>query len=62
MQYFNSVNNLMFYKNPTSFTKHTDKNILKYAIGANMYMPGTQENILEKLMKNQFQEIGAITL
>lgn len=62
MQYFNTVDNLLFYKNPISFTKHTEKDILKYAIGANMYCPGTQTNLFEKLIHNKFQEIGAITL
>lgn len=62
MQYFNTLNNLLFYKNPTSFTKHTNKDILKYAIGANMYCPGTQTNLFDKLIHNQFQDIGAITL
>lgn len=62
MQYFNTVDNLLFYKNPISFTKYTEKDILKYAIGANMYCPGTQTNLFEKLIHNKFQEIGAITL
>ena len=62
MQYFNTVDNLLFYKNPISFTKHTEKDILKYAIGANMYCPGTQTNLFEKLIHNKFQEVGAITL
>ena len=62
MKYFNNVDNLLFFKDPQAFNKYTDKNILKYAIGANMYMPGTQSNIFEKLIHNKFQDIGAITL
>ena len=62
MQYFNTVDNLLFYKNPISFTKYTEKDILKYAIGANMYCPGTQTNLFDKLIQNKFQEVGAITL
>ena len=62
MKYFNNCDGLLFYKDPKSFTKYTDKNTLKYAIGANMYMPGTQNNIFEKLIQNNFQDIGAITL
>jgi len=56
------VDELLFYKEPESFSKYSDKNLLKYAIGANMYMPGTQKNVFEKLIGNQFREVGAITL
>lgn len=62
MQYFLNVDNLLFYKDPQSFNKYSDRQILKYAIGANMYMPGTQKNVFEKLIHNKFREIGAITL
>lgn len=56
------MDKLKFLSEPESFTKHTDKDILKYAIGANMYMPGTQTNILNKLIYNKYHDIGAITL
>lgn len=62
MKYFENFNKLFFYKDPQCFNKYTDKNILKYAIGANMYMPGIQTNIFDKLIENKFQDIGAITL
>lgn len=62
MRYFTKCDNLKFFKDPICFTKHTDKDILKYAIGANMYMPATQKNIFEKLIANKFHDIGAITL
>lgn len=62
MQYFVTQDELLFYKNPTSFTKETELETLKYAIGANLYMPGTQKNIFCKLIHNKFREIGAITL
>lgn len=62
MKYFTTMDDLKFYKNPTEFTKHTPKDVLKYAIGANMYMPATQKNIFDKLIHNKFHDIGAITL
>ena len=62
MKYFKTVDNLLFYKDPTEFNKYTPRNILKYAIGANLYMPGTQTNIFNKLIHNTYREIGAITL
>lgn len=62
MKYFSNEDNLKFYKDPSSFDKHTDKEILKYAIGANMYMPATKKGIFDKLIKNEFNDVGAITL
>lgn len=62
MRYFASVDNLKFYKDPEPFDKHTDKDILKYAIGANMYMPATKKGIFDKLIRNEFNDVGAITL
>lgn len=62
MRYFNHYDNLKFFKDPIAFNKYTNKNILKYAIGANMYMPAIKEGIFEKLIENKFREIGAITL
>lgn len=62
MKYFSNIDDLLFYKSPVVFNKKTPKDTLKYAIGANMYMPGTQTNLFEKLVGNKFRELGAITL
>lgn len=62
MKYFTSIDNLHFYKDPESFDKYTNKETLKYAIGANMYMPAIKKNVFEKLINNEFNDIGAITL
>lgn len=62
MRYFTGENEIKFYKKPSEFNKETDISILKYAIGANMYMPATKDNIFEKLMNNDFRGIGVITL
>ena len=62
MRYFASSDNLKFFKEPEAFNKHTPMETLKYAIGANMYMPGTQTNVFHKLIENKFHDIGAITL
>ena len=62
MKYFSKENELKFYKEPQRFDKYSDKEILKYAIGANMYMPATQQSIFQKLLDNKFHNIGAITL
>ena len=38
MRYFIEEDELKFYKEPNSFNKYSDKNILKYAVGANLYI------------------------
>lgn len=62
MRYFLGENELKFYQTPQAFSKYTNRDCLKYAIGANLYMPATQESILEKLIGNKFNNLGAITL
>lgn len=62
LRYFKSTNNLKFAKMPESFDKNTPKDILKYAIGANMYMPGYQDNIYDKLVDNVYSNLGSMTL
>lgn len=62
MRYFENVDKLLFYKEPQNFNKYSKRELLQYAIGANMYMPGTKNDIFEKLIGNVFREVGAITL
>lgn len=62
LKYFKNKDELLFYRTPAAFTKNSPLEVLKYAIGANLYMPGTQNDIFEKLIHNRFREIGAITL
>jgi len=35
--------NFKFVKEPTPFTKYTDRSLLQYCLGATMYMPGTKD-------------------
>lgn len=62
MRYFIKEDELKFYKEPNSFNKYSDRNILKYAVGANLYVPAIQQSIFNKLLNNKFHNIGAITL
>lgn len=62
MKYFAKTDKLRFFKEPKCFNKNTPLETLKYAIGANMYMPGTQTKVFEKLIDNKYHDIGAITL
>ena len=47
LKYFKNKDELLFYRTPAAFTKHSPLEVLKYAIGANLYMPGTQNNIFK---------------
>ena len=38
MRHLKSINNKMFFKEPMDFNKYTDKDLLKYAVGSNLYM------------------------
>lgn len=62
MIYFKNKDAFVFYKEPNKFNKYTDKEILQYSIGANMYMPGNKEKLFEKLIDKSFCEVGSITL
>ncbi|MDO4283389.1 MAG: HpcH/HpaI aldolase/citrate lyase family protein [Clostridia bacterium] len=61
MLYFGTKDRVLFFQEPSCFNKHTEKDVLKYAIGANMYIPATKHHIFEKLINNEFHEVGAIT-
>lgn len=62
MRYFSNENKLKFHKEPNNFDKYTPIDVLKYAIGANMYMPAIQQEVFNKLISNKYQDVGAITL
>lgn len=62
MRYFIDTDNSVFYKEPESFNKYTPKNLLRYAICANMYVPGIKTNLFDKLINNSFQELGSIII
>jgi hypothetical protein len=46
MKYFTNSKS-SFYIEPKEFNKYSDKDILKYAIGANLYMPALQQNLFQ---------------
>lgn len=62
MMYFKNRDLSVFYKIPANFNKYTNRDVLQYAIGANMYTPGNKKNMLDKLINNKFKDVGAITL
>lgn len=52
MRYFDYLNEdileRLFYKKPIEFSKKTEKDVLKYALGAFLYMPATQYDMIQK--------------
>ena len=62
MKYFKTRSSLSFYIEPVGFDKYTEKEILQYALGANLYMPATLDNVLNKLVEERLGNIGSITL
>lgn len=61
MRYFTEVKQETFYKKPMEVNKYTDKELLKYALGANLYMNGLMD-IFSKIISGDFKDIGSITI
>ena len=56
MKYFNYIEEdkleNIFYKKPQDFEKNSDKDILKYALGAFLYVPANKYNQIYKSVVN----------
>jgi len=52
----------IFYKQPESFTKYSDKEVLSYMIGATLYMPATKESIAQDVITKKFQELVSMVI
>lgn len=50
-----------FVKEPESFDKYTDRNLLQYCLGATMYMPGTKD-FLPKILNNSMPGLTTMVL
>lgn len=61
MRYLEFSKKNLFYKEPVEFDKYTDKELLKYAIGANLYMNG-EKNFYKKIIYGEFNDLGAISI
>lgn len=60
MKYFKGKEDL-FYKKPNNFNKSTTKEILQFALGANLYM-NSMKNFYEKIVCGDFKELGTISI
>ncbi|MGL5574218.1 MAG: HpcH/HpaI aldolase/citrate lyase family protein [Sarcina sp.] len=61
MIYLNELKKEFYEKFPLEFTKFSDKNILKYAVGANLYMNGLMD-VCEKIKGDLKATVGAVTI
>lgn len=65
MKYFNYLTEKekkSFYKLPKYFDKNYDINILRYAIGALLYIPAINKDMLYKAFSGKIDEIGSISM
>lgn len=62
MIYFKEEGKEKFYQKPISFDKYTPREMLQYAIGANMYVPAIKKGVAQKIIDSGFGEVGSITL
>lgn len=61
MRYLNECKKNLFYKEPVEFNKNFNRELLKYAVGANLYMNG-EKDFYEKIINGDFNELGAISI
>lgn len=54
--------NFKFFKEPVEFNKYTNKDLLRYCIGGLLYMPATQNNILEKIKNKNIPGMTSMTM
>lgn len=59
--YEKELNSLFFVK-PAKFNKHTEREILAYALGATLYMPATRENIHQELLVKKHDGLASMVI
>lgn len=52
----------IFFKEPESFTKYSQREILAYALGAALYMPATKKTIAQDLIYKKYQELTSMVI
>lgn len=61
MRHLKSISSEKFYKEPMSFNKYSNKDLLKYAIGSNLYMNALMD-IYNKIKLRKIKDITTITI
>ena len=54
--------NEIFFKEPESFTKFSEKETLSYALGATLYMPAIKENIANNIIEKKYTELTSMVI
>lgn len=54
--------NEIFYKQPESFTKYSDKDILAFSLGAALYMPANKESIANDVINKKYNELASMVI
>lgn len=53
---------MIFYEAPCSFTKYTEKQLLRYCLGAALYMPATRAKIADEVIQRKHTALTTIIL
>lgn len=59
---FNDGQDTHFYREPCSFTKYTEKQQLRYCVGAALYMPATRNKIAQEIIERKHPSLTTIVL
>lgn len=63
MRFFNELEkDDVFFIEPMTFSKESEKEQLAYCLGATLYMPATRTNIVQQLVECKFPHVTAIIL
>lgn len=66
MKYFNYLSERerkeIFYKEPENFTKNESKDVLAYALGATLYMPGIRDRIGIDIIEKKIKELMSVII
>ncbi len=52
----------IFYKKPSSFSQYTNRDELKYALGATLYIPGIHSKIYEYLLNRKYVSLTTMVI
>ena len=63
MKYFEYIKNKkMFFKKPKEVLNSSDLELLKYSLGATLYMPATREDIDDIIINNKIKELTSMVI
>src|SRR5438309_1173594 len=52
----------LFYQQPQPFNKHSNRELLSYALGATLYMPATRPNFYEDILKQKQKGLTSLVI